>query len=330
MFNLCHVIQSHIIVGGKVAIHCHAGFGRTGVAIAATMLFMEPGGNPHRIIDDIRSRRRKCVQTWVQQRFVVEFAEVISDLRRIYGNPNGKPEPFPYDFAAERKVQKLLKQRDDRDVDKEAAAPPPLKPLQALASMVPWMRKSREFVERQRIGCTRSIGDIYFAVEGSSVTLKEAMARQQLLTHHGDKTVADRMIPRIVSSLVTILLQHCRNDPISVAASIFGVGSSAWPGKGRSAEWDEAFDIVYPSKQDDNEESGGAGATGSLMSTALASPNTKREIRQVSLDDFEPEGAAEDASSVATLGDPVEPVFTPPSWDVFDEETLENIKVQVR
>jgi len=114
MLNVCHIIQSHIINGGKVAVHCHAGYGRTGIAIAAAMLMMGEHENPHKIVDFVRSKRPGCVQTWVQQRFVVEFAELISEIRRVYGDPNAAQTPYIYDFVSVRQRQMEVRGGEER------------------------------------------------------------------------------------------------------------------------------------------------------------------------------------------------------------------------
>ena len=84
MLSLCSVITSHVLSGQVVAVHCHAGYGRTGIVIASVLLFMDPRLTPGEAIGYVRRRRKGSVQTWRQERFVREFGEWIGDGRRVF------------------------------------------------------------------------------------------------------------------------------------------------------------------------------------------------------------------------------------------------------
>ena len=43
--------------------------------------------DPQKTIDFIREKRPGSIQTWVQQRFIFEFAELVSEVRKVYGSP---------------------------------------------------------------------------------------------------------------------------------------------------------------------------------------------------------------------------------------------------
>jgi len=73
MVNTVQLMMSVLQGGGKIAVHCHAGYGRTGVAIACVQLYRNSALMPETAISDIRSHRRKCVQTAKQQAFVGAF-----------------------------------------------------------------------------------------------------------------------------------------------------------------------------------------------------------------------------------------------------------------
>lgn len=57
---------------GKIAVHCHAGHGRTGMVIAAWMMYAL-GMSPSQAVDTVRSRRAKAVQSKEQVKTLHEF-----------------------------------------------------------------------------------------------------------------------------------------------------------------------------------------------------------------------------------------------------------------
>ena len=60
--------------GERIAVHCHAGFGRTGVLIACIMIYREQR-DPVETIAAIRARRSKCIQNPRQALFVKNFGK---------------------------------------------------------------------------------------------------------------------------------------------------------------------------------------------------------------------------------------------------------------
>ena len=87
----------------KILVHCHAGYGRTGIVIACFKIFDE-------VISaevakfEIRQKRPKCIQTKEQFAFVTCFQEYIKRLR---GNFNLKER---------RNIENFLKNQNDLDV----------------------------------------------------------------------------------------------------------------------------------------------------------------------------------------------------------------------
>lgn len=72
--NLCRDIVRAIEDGGRVAVHCHAGLGRTGTLLAATLVWL--GADPDAAITRLRALGKGYVQTRSQHEFVRRFAEI--------------------------------------------------------------------------------------------------------------------------------------------------------------------------------------------------------------------------------------------------------------
>lgn len=69
------------ISNGKIAVHCHAGHGRTGMVIAAWMMYAL-GLSPSQAVDIVRSRRAKAVQS-------KEQVETLHKFRLLIRNSGG-------------------------------------------------------------------------------------------------------------------------------------------------------------------------------------------------------------------------------------------------
>jgi hypothetical protein len=74
--------------GEKIAVHCHAGFGRTGVLIACILIHRE-NRQAAEVIAAIRARRRKCIQNPKQASFVRKFASEHARLMAVLGDDTG-------------------------------------------------------------------------------------------------------------------------------------------------------------------------------------------------------------------------------------------------
>jgi hypothetical protein len=79
--------------GGKIAVHCHAGFGRTGLLIAC-ILVRRDGLSAAEAIAKVRSRRASCIQNSRQRDFVHAFAAAsTSPSREISGRAADEEQP---------------------------------------------------------------------------------------------------------------------------------------------------------------------------------------------------------------------------------------------
>lgn len=73
--TLCRDVNRLLQNGEKVAVHCHAGLGRTGTILAAILVWR--GVPPEEAIRTLRNVEKRYIQTQVQEDFVFRFAEAI-------------------------------------------------------------------------------------------------------------------------------------------------------------------------------------------------------------------------------------------------------------
>jgi len=82
--GVCRAVHRAVVLeGGRVAVHCHAGRGRTGLLIACLLCTLY-GISAAEAIAHTRSRRRRAVQRARQERFCAEF-EVLLRRERAAG-----------------------------------------------------------------------------------------------------------------------------------------------------------------------------------------------------------------------------------------------------
>jgi protein tyrosine phosphatase domain-containing protein 1 len=67
----------------KVLVHCHAGYGRTGIVIACYMITVS-NKSAEEIVAEIRSKRPKCIQKSAQMDYCKKFRECNSLLKISY------------------------------------------------------------------------------------------------------------------------------------------------------------------------------------------------------------------------------------------------------
>ena len=70
---------------GKCLVHCHAGYGRTGVVIVCYLLFVTLN-NSDTVIKQVRSKRKKCVETNSQVKYCKKFEEFLNHSRIMFGD----------------------------------------------------------------------------------------------------------------------------------------------------------------------------------------------------------------------------------------------------
>ncbi len=72
MMDIVQVAQNELSRDGRIAVHCHAGYGRTGLAIACILIAMDQFSSEE-AIRTVRQQRPGSIQTQMQQDFIFEF-----------------------------------------------------------------------------------------------------------------------------------------------------------------------------------------------------------------------------------------------------------------
>ncbi|KAK2885978.1 hypothetical protein Q8A67_016815 [Cirrhinus molitorella] len=85
-------VMSFAIQEGKMAVHCHAGLGRTGVLLACFMLFTTQMTADQAILL-VRSKRPNSIQTRGQLQCVRQFAQFLVPLRNVFANAAPRVPP---------------------------------------------------------------------------------------------------------------------------------------------------------------------------------------------------------------------------------------------
>jgi len=106
MLNIAQVMQATKDGGKKLAVHCHAGLGRTGVAIASFLTFSE-GISPLEAITMVRKNRPGALQTQKQCAFVHDFDSYVRGLRLVFPQVEAKSRPFTLHNLVERQATVL-------------------------------------------------------------------------------------------------------------------------------------------------------------------------------------------------------------------------------
>ncbi|HEY0823002.1 MAG TPA: ATP-binding cassette domain-containing protein [Ramlibacter sp.] len=97
--TLCRSVEGLLARGRVVAVHCHAGLGRTGTVLAAYWLWLGRGRlSAVRALEDVRRLEPGWVQSEAQLRFLQEFALVVADTPGLSRTPHD-PEAV-FDVAA--------------------------------------------------------------------------------------------------------------------------------------------------------------------------------------------------------------------------------------
>jgi len=92
---LCRASEACIRRGGAVAMHCHGGLGRTGVALAAVLAWF--GDSAGDAIARVRAAQPRAIQSDAQHRFVDNFCKRIAGWN---GDADHVPLPRLHDQGA--------------------------------------------------------------------------------------------------------------------------------------------------------------------------------------------------------------------------------------
>jgi Protein-tyrosine phosphatase len=104
------VMESRLQRDQKIAVHCHAGLGRTGLLVAC-LLVLARRYAPLDAVTMIRLKRPGSIQTAAQLEFVSQFEEHVRGLRVQFGPA---PTGTPWTLAEYMQLQRTLLHGDER------------------------------------------------------------------------------------------------------------------------------------------------------------------------------------------------------------------------
>ncbi|XP_065058620.1 protein tyrosine phosphatase domain-containing protein 1-like [Rhopilema esculentum] len=107
-------VMDFALADGKVAIHCHAGLGRTGVLIACYFVYSQRM-KADSAINTVRAKRPKAIQTRGQIACVRDFETYLKPMWIIFANSSTKHKPFSLMQFLKRQAH-ILHGEEERDL----------------------------------------------------------------------------------------------------------------------------------------------------------------------------------------------------------------------
>mmetsp|Transcript_29551 Transcript_29551/g.94789 ORF Transcript_29551/g.94789 Transcript_29551/m.94789 type:complete len:530 (-) Transcript_29551:146-1735(-) len=158
---------------GKVAVHCHAGLGRTGLVIACYLVYTGKY-TAEEAIKQVRTHRHGALQTRQQEKFVFDFDAYLRGAKQVY-------HPVISNLGPPKAV---------------AASPPPTPKVKRSSSSVKWKASMR-------------VSMAVTPVQDSSSSLTQILLRQKVMLH-GSEARKFRDLPKIVSLLAAGMCMHAQ------------------------------------------------------------------------------------------------------------------------
>lgn len=84
MLNVVKVVDSVVNEGGLVLVHCHAGMGRTGLAIGCYLLYSGKYEDVGEVMRLVKEKRNKAFSNTTQNNFIQVFNELLKELRVLF------------------------------------------------------------------------------------------------------------------------------------------------------------------------------------------------------------------------------------------------------
>ena len=103
MLNLVQVMSFALEADKKIGVHCHAGLGRTGLAIACYLVYSRKM-DADKAIQLIRSKRPLSIQTKKQVNFLYDFQKYLEALLIVFPQKNNVVLEFETDTLISRKL----------------------------------------------------------------------------------------------------------------------------------------------------------------------------------------------------------------------------------
>mmetsp|Transcript_26595 Transcript_26595/g.61283 ORF Transcript_26595/g.61283 Transcript_26595/m.61283 type:complete len:573 (-) Transcript_26595:259-1977(-) len=196
LLDIVQVMHSIVVRGEKVAVHCHAGLGRTGLVIACFLVFSK-GYEPLDAIVKTRSGRKGALQTKGQVAAVFAFCQYLVGLRVIFATDS--QNAFTLENAVLR--QRLLLHGQHR-IDLRHTPKLVVAACHRILQLAGASRESRDAAARQMLDAGRED-------TGASV-----VAVQDLLNEHNWEPVVSSPDVVTVTRILLAWLNHLVEPPL--------------------------------------------------------------------------------------------------------------------
>ena len=239
MIEIVQIMSFHSEKSQKIAVHCHAGYGRTGIVIACFFVYAY-GLLPEDAIKSVRTRRKGSVQTSKQRKFVHQFYDYISFLRTIFYPPvmtsygvrhaRSRSEAAGSNAAGVDAIGMVPLDSDEEFLDEESEVGTVDSRTGHRDGQLPAVGYPHLVFPRRHAQLLSAIAAEHEAAMSNRYTLHEALSRQRAILHGAERNTL-KFVPKILHVLCERLSDLATHAP-KLAASAFldgfrrsGIGS---------------------------------------------------------------------------------------------------------